>query len=172
MEQEGLAWIGELLSRLENTPLAVAIAGSDWAFPIIETVHVIALALLIGTVCVVDLRLLGLASKARPYCEVARESLPWAWIAFAIAVASGTLLFITKAVEYSENAAFRAKLVLLLLAGLNMLVFEFGTARDAAHWDSARSIPWAGRVAAALSLILWVSIVFCGRRIGFTMTPS
>jgi len=172
MEQQSSDWIGELLSWIENTPLAVAIAGSDWAFPIIETVHVIALALLLGTVCVADLRLLGWASTERPYREVARESLPWAWIAFAAAAISGTLMFITKAAEYYENAAFRTKAVLLLLAGLNMLIFELATARDAANWDRARSIPWAGRVAAALSLLLWISIVFCGRRIGFTMTPN
>lgn len=172
MEQQSSDWIAGLLSRLENTPLATQIAGSDWAFPIIESVHVISLALVLGTVCIVDLRLLGWASAQRPYGDVARETLPYTWFAFGAAAVSGTLMFITKAAEYYENTAFRAKAILLLLAGLNMLTFQLATARDAAEWDRTRSIPWPGRLAAALSLLFWISIVFFGRRVGFTMAPA
>lgn len=154
---------------LEGTPLAVGIAESDWAFPTIESVHVIALALVIGTVCVVDLRLLGWASAMRPYRQLAREVLPWTWGAFCIAVISGSLMFITQAAEYYQNTAFRIKMLLLLLAGINMLIFEAITARGAAQWDKGRAIPWPGRLAAAVSLTLWVTIVFFGRRIGFTL---
>lgn len=172
MEQESSDWIAGLLTQLENTPLATRIAASDWAFPIIESIHVIALTLVLGTVCVVDLRLLGWASVRQSYREVARETLPWTWIAFAVAAISGTLMFITKASAYYENTAFRTKAVLLLLAGLNMLIFELLTARRAAGWDRSQSVPWTGRLAAALSLLFWISIVFFGRRIGFTMAPG
>ena len=165
-------WIGSFLHWLENTTLAVSIAQSDWAFAIIESIHVIALALVIGTVCVVDLRLLGWASAKQPYRDVAREVLPWTWAAFGVSVISGSLMFITQATEYYTNAAFRTKVVLLLLAGGNMLIFELTTARGAATWDRRLPVPWPGRLAAVLSLTLWVSIVFFGRRIGFTMTPG
>jgi Family of unknown function (DUF6644) len=163
--------IAALMHALEDSPLAVSITESDWAFPAIESIHVIALALVIGTVCVVDLRLLGWASAKRSYRQLAREVLPWTWGAFCLSVISGGLMFITQAAEYYENNAFRIKMLLLLLAGINMLVFELLTARGAATWDQGR-VPWRGKLAAALSLTLWVSIVFFGRRIGFTMIPE
>lgn len=164
--------IGDLLRWLEDSAFAVSITQSDWAFPALETVHVLALSLVLGTVCVVDLRLLGWASRQRPYRELAREVLPWTWIAFCFSVASGGLMFITQAVEYYENVAFRLKMTLLLLAGLNMAIFELFTVRDAAKWGQGMSASWRAKLAGALSLSLWVAIVFFGRRIGFTMMPE
>jgi hypothetical protein len=158
-----------LLESLERSALAVSIAESKWTFPIIETIHVIALTLMIGTVLIMDLRLLGLASAKQRYTALERDVLPWTWWAFGVAVISGCLMFITQATEYYENEAFRIKLFLLLLAGINMLVFELIIARGAADWDQESSVPWRGKVAALLSIALWISIVFFGRRVGFTM---
>jgi hypothetical protein len=158
-----------LMQSLEQSTLAVAIAESNWAFPAIETFHVIAVALMIGLVLIMDLRLLGLASADQRYAALRRDLLPWTWGAFAGAVVSGSLMFISQAAEYIENDAFRTKLLLLLLAGANMLVFELMTARKAETWDRGTRIPWSGRTAALLSLALWISIVFFGRRVGFTM---
>lgn len=160
------------LHWLENMPLSVSIAQSDWAFAVIETAHVIALALVIGTVCVVDLRILELASAKRPYRQVAQELLPWTWGAFCVSVVTGSLMFITQASAYFENAAFRIKFLLLLLAGINMLIFEFAIAHGVIGRDDSSSIPWLGKLAALLSLTLWISVVFFGRRVGFTMVPG
>jgi len=160
-----------LLDWLEHTPLAVAIAQSTWAFPAIETVHVIALTLTIGTVLILDLRLLGLASLQHPYVAIRRDVQPWTWAAFGFAVVSGSLMFISQASEYFANTAFRIKLVLLALAGLNMLSFELIIRRRAAACEKG-SAPWPGRIAALLSLVFWIAIVFFGRRIGFTMGPG
>jgi uncharacterized membrane protein len=161
-----------LLTRLEATPLAEFIRESDWAFPTIEAVHVIALALVIGTIAIVDLRLLRLASTQCTYTEVSREVLPWTWAAFATAVASGSLMFLSHAVDYYGNTAFRIKMLLLVLAGVNMLVFQLVTARDVGQWDRGGAVPVAGRIAATLSLAFWIAVVFCGRWIGFTMQPG
>ncbi len=161
-----------LLDWLEHTAPAVALAESDWAFAVVETLHVVALALVIGTVCVVDLRLLGLASMKQPYRALAREVLPWTWAAFALALITGLLMFITQATAYFANTAFRIKLLLLASAGLNMLFFESVMARDAASWGGGVAVPWRGKLAAAISLTLWIAIVFFGRRIGFTMNPG
>ncbi len=162
-------YVNALLESLEHSALAVSIAESKWAFPIIETIHVIVLTLMIGTVLIMDLRLLGLASAKQRYTVLQRDVLPWTWWAFGVAVISGCLMFITQATEYYENEAFRIKLFLLLLAGINMLVFELIIARRAADWDQESSVPWLGKVAALLSIALWISIVFFGRRVGFTM---
>ncbi len=78
-------------------------------------------------------------------------------------------MFITRAAEYFANDAFRIKLILLVLAGINMLVFELIIARGTPNWDRGSSVPWSGKIAALLSLALWISIVFFGRRVGFTM---
>lgn len=158
-----------LLGLLENSALAVFIAESSWAFPIIETIHIIALTLTVGTVVIMDLRLLGLASTKQSYTALQRDVLPWTWLAFGAAVVSGCLMFITQATEYFGNEAFRTKFFLLLLAGINMLIFELIIARGAANWDQESSAPWPGKIAAVLSIALWISIVFFGRRVGFTM---
>ena len=164
--------VGRFMSWLESLPLAVFINESEWAFAAIESVHVIALALVLGTIAVVDLRLLGLAWANRPYTEVSREVLPWTWGAFVFSVATGSLMFITQAPAYYVNVAFRLKMLLLLLAGMNMLIFELITARAAAQWDRGTPIPPAGKIAATLSLAFWIAIIFFGRRIGFTMMPE
>lgn len=161
--------VDALLQSLEDSAPAIYIAESAWAFPAIETLHVLAGALTVGTVLIMDLRLLGLASVKQGYAALRREVLPWTWLAFGAALASGFLMFISQATEYFANDAFRTKLVLLLLAGVNMLVFELIVARGADGWDAGEAVPRPGKIAALLSLALWVSIVFFGRRVGFTM---
>jgi hypothetical protein len=160
-----------LLSWLEATRPAEFIRESEWAFPAIETAHVIVLSFVIGTIAIVDLRLLELASTNRAYAELAGEVLPWTWGAFALAATSGTFLFISQPLAYFGNWAFRTKFLILLLAGINMLVFQLITGRDVPRWNCEAAVPLAGKVAAALSLLLWIAVVFFGRRIGFTMMP-
>ena len=161
-----------LLTWMEATRLAEFMRESEWAFPAVESVHVIALALVIGTIAIVDLRLLGLASTNRAYSELAGQVLPWTWGAFVLAAISGALMFIGQPRAYFDNVAFRIKFVLMLLTGINMLTFQLLTSRGAAEWDREPAAPLAGRIAATLSLVFWIAIVFFGRRIGFTMMSA
>ncbi len=156
-----------VMTWLEHRPFAIAIAESTWLFPITETVHVLALTVVIGSVAMMDLRLLGVGNKDRAVSDVISSSLPWAWSAFAVAFVAGSLLFTSKAANYYENTPFRIKMVCLALAAINMLVFHLFTARGMATWDHGRP-PLGARVAAGLSLALWVVIVASGRWIGFT----
>src|SRR5215471_10588349 len=139
--------IAEFLNWLGTTPLAVFLRESPWAFPTVESIHVVALALVVGTIAIVDLRLLGLASAHRPYRQVAREVLPCTWIAFVVAAIAGTLMFISQPVEYFGNVAFRIKLLLLLAAGANMLAVLSITHPTITEAD--RSIPLSGKIAGA-----------------------
>jgi hypothetical protein len=159
----------DLIAALENSGLAAAIRENDDLFPLIESVHVLAICLVIGSILAVDLRLLGLASTERAASKVANGILPLTWTAFACAVASGGLLFISHAAKYLANACFDAKLCLIALAGINMLAFHFIGARDQARWDAKVRPPLKARAAGGLSIALWISIVACGRWIGFTM---
>jgi hypothetical protein len=157
----------QTLAWLQDLPLPAQIRESDWLFPTIETVHVFALVLVVGSIITVDLRLLGLANRDRPFSQLAREMLPWTWTAFIVAAMAGALMFSSKAVIYFGNIPFRLKMLCLLLAGMNMLWFHWKGTRHLATWDASTPPPRA-RFAGAASLLLWSSIVAAGRWIGFT----
>jgi len=157
----------QVLTRLQDLSLPTQIRESDWMFPTIETVHVFALVLVVGSIMTVDLRLLGLANKERPFSQVASEMLPWTWTAFAIAALAGMLMFSSKALTYYGNIPFRLKMVCLLLAGINMVMFHWLGTRHLEAWDRGRP-PRAAKLAGGASLLLWTTIVAAGRWIGFT----
>jgi hypothetical protein len=153
---------------LQNSALSDWLRTSLKAMPIVEAVHVMAVATVFGTILLVDLRLLGYPSTARPFSRLHHELVRWTWGAFALAVVTGTLLFIVNAVTYYNNTAFRLKLLAMLLAGINMLVFERVTAKTLPQWDKDKTPPNAARIAGILSIVLWLSVIFFGRWIGFT----
>jgi hypothetical protein len=164
--------ITSTLEWLQRTSLAVHIRDSLFAFPLIESTHVIGLTLVFGTIAIIDLRLLGLASTNRPFQRLAADTLKWTWIAFVVSALTGSLMFITNAEVYYHNAYFRTKIALLALAAINMLVFEVATRRSVAQWDRDSSAPPLGRAVAVLSLVIWLSVIVTGRMIGFTTTRA
>jgi hypothetical protein len=164
--------ISEFLKMLEESSLATRIRDGLWLFPLIESTHVFALAMVFGTIAVIDLRLLGLASKQRSFRRMTSETLKWTWAAFALAAFTGALMFVTNARVYYGNFYFRTKMLLLLLAGLNTLVFELTANRSADRWGMGESTPPAGKAAAVLSLAIWISVIVMGRMIGFTTKPG
>jgi hypothetical protein len=161
--------IDEFAQWVYDTAFADAIRTSALAFPWLESVHVLAIALVFGSIAVVDLRLLGLASLKRPVTQLAHEILPLTWVAFAVALITGVAMFTSNATEYVHNTPFLWKMGMLVLAGVNMLVFQLVTYRGVGQWDEARVTPPAARFAGAVSLLAWVSIVAFGRWIGFTI---
>jgi cytochrome bd-type quinol oxidase subunit 1 len=164
--------IDAFLKVIEASRFATTIRDSIWMFPIIESIHVISFTLVVGTIAVIDLRLLGLASTQRSFQRMASDILKWTWAAFALTVATGLTMFSTNATIYYHNPFFRTKMLLLVLAGVNMLVFEMTAHRTVSRWDQARSAPPAGKAVAILSLTLWIGVIFMGRIIGFTTHPG
>jgi hypothetical protein len=138
------------------------------AMPFIEATHVLAIAVVFGSILIVDLRLLGLPNVRRPFTVVSHEMLRLTWVAFAVAVVTGALMFAPNAITYFGNTAFRLKMLTLLAAGINMVIFQFFTVRSVARWDRDPRAPGAARAAAALSIVLWITVIFLGRWIGFT----
>jgi hypothetical protein len=157
-----------LLTALENTGWATAIREGSNLFPAIETLHVIALTAVVGSISVLDLRLLGVFAHHRQVTRLARELLPLTWAAFTLAVVTGVLMFASAATRYAGNTAFQIKVVILLLAGLNMAAFHRGAFRRVQEWDEAQRTPAAARLAGAASLALWIAVIAAGRFIGFT----
>jgi hypothetical protein len=158
-----------VLNWLHDLPLSSAIRVSSWMFPSIESLHVIAITLVVGSIAIVDLRLLGLTSNRKPVTELSTEVLPWTWSFFVVAVITGFLMFMSKAPTYFANTPFRLKMLLLLCAGVNMLVFHFLTYRSVHRWDQDVPTLLGARVAGVLSLSFWIGVIAAGRWIGFTI---
>ena len=159
----------DLMGWLEATSLAVFIHRTAWAFTTVELVHVFAISLVVGTIAMVDLRLLGLASTKRPFTELAGQVLPFTWVAFVLAVMAGSLLFISQATAYFASTTFRIKMLVIVLAGINMLVFELITVRGVQDWDRKPVPALPARLAGGISLTCWILVVIFGRWTGFTV---
>src|ERR1700678_751247 len=156
--------IKHLLQALEATPWGTAVRESTWLFPTIASIHVLSLELVVGSIMVVELRLLNLASRQRSVKDLPDDVLPWTWGAFASAAITGTLLFSSSAVRYSGIWQFEAKMIMLVLAAINMGIFHLGAFRSVAHWNEAPARPpLAAKLAGGLSLGIWVTIVALGR---------
>ena len=130
---------------MEATPLATTIRENEFLFPWIESVHVLAIVLVVGTISIIDLRLLGVASLDRAATRLMRDVLPWTWGAFVFAAITGGLLFSSNAPKYAHNFFFQGKLVFLVAAGLNMAIFHVFGLRDVARWDTAAPHPAGGQ---------------------------
>ena len=138
------------------------------AMPIVEAIHVLCAATVFGTILVVDLRLLGFPNTKRSFTRISHEMLRVTWTAFGLAVITGGLMFAANANTYYANTAFRLKMLALLVAGVNMLVFQLITYRTVGQWDTGVRPPLAGRLAGAVSLTIWVTLICLARWIGFT----
>ena len=164
--------VAAILKSIEASGLATRIRESLFLFPLIESTHVIGLALVFGTIAIIDLRLLGMASTQRPFTRMASDILKWTWAAFALTALTGSLMFITNALVYYHNFFFRTKMALLVLTGFNLLAFELTAGRTIHGWDRDPSAPRSGKTVAALSLAIWISIIVMGRLIGFTTSRA
>jgi hypothetical protein len=152
---------------LADLSWSVDLHESQYAYSIIESMHVWAMAVFFGSVVMFDLRLLGWIMQRVPASEVVGRLLPLTVAAFIIMVISGSLLFLAIPLRSYQNIFFRGKMLLLLLAGLNVWIFHSRVFPRIAAWDVDGVPPRAARVAGAFSLVLWIGIVFSGRMIAY-----
>ena len=155
------------MGAIEMSALGVAMRQSLWLYPIVEIVHLTGIALLVGSIAMLDLRLLGLSSSV-PVRRLALHILPWTAASFLLIVPSGLAMFVAHAGDFIASPVFVLKISLILCAGVNAAVFHAGVFRGAAEWDVNRMPPVAARMSAALSLLLWVSVIACGRLLAYT----
>ena len=162
--------MGEIVNAIQwinDTSFSGAVRDSFWVFPSIETVHVLAIVIVLGSITRLDMRLMGLVWRDRPVTEVCGEMLPWTWTGFTIAVVFGLMLWASKPFDYFGVAFFDAKMLLILFAGINMLLFQFGVYKSVDRWDRDPIPPVAARIAGGVSMAFWLCVVVCGRLIGF-----
>jgi hypothetical protein len=157
-----------IIQAIQDSGIGEWMRTSVKAMPIVEALHVLAIATVFGTVFVVDLRLLGLPHARRAITRIADEMLKLTWGGFAVAVVTGALMFAANANTYYVNTAFRLKLLALVAAGINMAIFQGITFKGVAAWDVDAKAPRAARIAGALSILLWITVIVLGRVIGFT----
>ena len=157
-----------LVQMIESSAIGEWMRSSVKAMPIVESIHVLAAATVFGTILIVDLRLLGLPSTKRPFTRISDEMLQITWTAFSLAVLTGFLMFAANANTYVTNTAFQFKMFALVAAGANMLAFQLLTFRTVGAWDVDKPSPLAGKLAGALSILLWLTVIFLARWIGFT----
>jgi hypothetical protein len=161
----------QICQSIYNTRLSTSIRESVWVFPIIETIHVLGITVLVGTIAIFDLRLLGVIMRREPVSGIASQVLPWTWAGFVLMFSTGLLLSISEAATNYYNPAFRIKLILLLLVGLNPLIFHRSIYRRVNEWDRSAVTPLRARVAAVCSLVLWAGIIVAGRMIAYLEKP-
>jgi len=158
--------IAEWLSVLENSSLAEVMRHSLWTYPIVEIVHIVGFALLVGSVVLFDLRLIGF-SRTVSIRSLERHLLPWAWTALLLIVPSGVAMLSAHATDFAGNPAFQVKLLLIAFAGVNALVFHNGAYCSVSTWDQHQPTPPAAKASALLSLAIWLGVISCGRLIAY-----
>jgi hypothetical protein len=154
---------------VESTDVAVLESQSAFGFAALDMFHIGSISVVFGMIAVLDLRLMGIAFKDLSVTELSRQVLPWTWAAFVIAAITGVLMFTGQASRYSVNFAFLAKLIVMAIAGVNVLVFHFLVYPGVADWDSGRALPLAARLAGTISLACWIAVTFYGRFTAYYM---
>jgi hypothetical protein len=160
-----------LLDWLHDTPFSVTMRESLWAEPIVETIHVLTLTLFLGFVLLLDLRLLDLALRRTPVSAIFRQLNPGLFGGFAVMVVTGLLLFSGDPAAFYGTIFFKLKMILLILAGANVLVFNATLGRAMAAWDMGVATPPAAKLVGIVSLVLWVAVVAAGRGIAYALPP-
>jgi hypothetical protein len=158
--QQLIVWMNEL-------PTSIALRESRYVWPLLESSHVMMLGLFVGTAFVTDLRLLGWSMRKIPVSEVTGKLLPWTHAGFAGMALTGTLLFYGYPLRYYHNLFFRIKVILLVIAAINIFVFHRGIHERVAEWDLDPDLPRQAWIAGAVSLSVWTFIVIVGRMIAY-----
>jgi hypothetical protein len=160
--------LNELWDWIQNTELSFQIGATYW-FPLLESIHVLGIVFLVGSILVVDLRLLGITAVDHLFSTLHKELTRWTWTSFVVATLTGVGLFISRPGAYAENPAFQIKFALLICAGVNVWLFRRIPFASIGSWDASAAIPRSARLAGFFSMILWAGVIFAGRWVGHIM---
>ncbi|HEY0844234.1 MAG TPA: DUF6644 family protein [Noviherbaspirillum sp.] len=155
------------LGWLEATPLSQAMRFSLWLYPIVEIVHIVGFVTLVGAVAMFDLRVLGFA-RSLPVQALGRHLLRWSLAGLVLVVPAGLMMFSAHPHEFLDNPVFQIKLLLIVVAGVNALLFHHGVYRSVAQWDKDVPAPAVAKGQALGSLGIWIAVISCGRLLAYT----
>ena len=155
-----------IVNFLQDSALAEFVSRSLWAYPFLESVHLIGLAFVVGAVAMLDLRLIGL-SKTLPISGLAAHILPWVRFAFILVAISGVLLYISDAEYYTFKVIFWVKIGLIVIAGLNAFLFHRGIYKQVDNWNENNTVPVRVRFTGMVSLLVWMGVIVTGRLLAY-----
>jgi hypothetical protein len=154
---------------LQNSDIGTGIRESIWLFPMVETTHVLALALSVGVLIWFDLRVMGWGMKHQPVSQVHKQVMPLATFGFIVMAISGVLLFWSEAEKCYSSWFFRAKVIFLVLACINAGIFELATKKTIEEWDKYPIPPMRARMAGLISIISWAAVIIAGRATAYNL---
>jgi uncharacterized membrane protein SirB2 len=160
----------DICQRLQDSRIGMALLESQYVWLIIESVHVLSLALSVGLLFIADLRLIGKFRAREPVSDVLDQLRPWMLAGFAVMFASGALLFWSEAATVYASPWFRMKVLFLLLAGINALVFETKLGRQVALWNTLAQPPVGAKIAGWISILCWTAVIVFGRWVAYAHT--
>jgi len=140
---------------LQHAGWVTTLATSRWLYGLVSVVHYSAVFFCVGTIVLLDLRILGVADRNQALCLLAEQLRPWTWIGFGSAVASGFLLFAIEAGDYAAATPFRVKMIIVVLAVISALAIEWSVPK----WDRAPAMPATARLVALISMVLWLGAI-------------
>ena len=157
---------------LAATPASAEIQNVTWVIPPVQTLHILAISIVMSSALLIDLRVLGVISRVQPIATVVHRFLPWIWCTLVVLLLSGSTLIIGEPGRSLQNPAFVAKMSMLVIVILLTLSFQLGLRRDAHFWETSPGRRIGGKLIAAITLLLWVAIVFAGRWIAYIDVDS
>lgn len=160
--------LNSLLMLLQSSALGDLVRNAQYIYPLLEAIHILGIALLVGPAFAFDLRLLGVANRVVTVTTAARHLLPVAHVGLAIAFATGIALLSAQATVVANTGAAPWKFGLLILAGLNVPIFHYGIYRRVDEWAEAAVTPIAARAAAIVSMVAWIGVIIGGRLLAYT----
>lgn len=163
--------LANLCEWLHDTSLSGWLRDSLWTEPIMETAHVLSLTLFFGMTMLLDLRLLGVSMKRRKASDVLRQLNPWIIGGLALMIVTGFFLFLGDPVAFYATTFFKVKMILLVVAGLNVLVFELTVGKKLDTSDAGGGTPGSAKIFAIVSIFCWVAIIAAGRAIAYVLPP-
>ena len=158
-----------IIQWMQNSDISTGIRESIWLFPVVETTHVLALALSAGVLIWFDLRLLGWGMKHQPVSQVHKQVMPLAFFGFVVMTVSGVLLFWSEPEKCYSSGFFRVKVLFLILAAINAGVFELKTKKSIEDWDKYAIPPMRARLAGLISILSWAAVIIAGRATAYNI---
>jgi hypothetical protein len=154
-------WLGE-------TPLSKTLQDQAWVVPTSQSIHILAVSIVFGSACMINLRLLGVGQSGRSVSQLSNTLVPWMWRALAVLLFTGLVQTVAEPVRQFVTPMFWTKMLMIIIVASMTAFYAKAVRRNAAAWDAASSRPSRAKVFAILSTLLWLAIIVCGRFIGYT----
>jgi hypothetical protein len=156
---------------LTQTYIGRTMQGNAYLFPTVEALHIMGSVILVASTSILSLRLAGLFLKDVPVSKLAGQFLPWAWWGFGAQVVTGTLLFMSEATQAYVNVIFQVKMALIVVAGINALIFHRTVYRRVKSWDLSNP-PVSAKFAGYASIVIWFAVIAAGRWLNSSIANS